>query len=109
MWESLGNDALLGPGVAEKRKAVQKLMVESYEDLIPFIERCEMPHFLVPKIQKTGINGMSIKDHGGPGFSNLEQGVMYFEFAKLDSSIATFVFLHNALGTAVINALGDEE
>ena len=68
-----------------------------------------MPFFLVPMIQKTGVNGMVIKDHGGPGFNNLEAGAMYFEFAKSDSSIATFVLVHNALGTAVISALGDEE
>ena len=50
VWESLGNDALLGPGVADKRKAVQKMMQESYQDLIPFLDRCEMPFFLIPKI-----------------------------------------------------------
>ena len=109
VWESLGNDALLGPGVADKRKAVEKVMADTYQDVIPYVNRCEMPFFLVPMIQKTGINGMVIKDHGGPGFSNLEAGVMYYEFAKSDSSIATFVLVHNALGTAVISALGDEE
>jgi len=31
------------------------------------------------------------------------------EIAKLDSSTSTMIFVHNALGTAVISELGDEE
>lgn len=52
---------------------------------------------------------MLIKDHGGPGFSNLEQGACIFEIAKYDASIATFILVHNAIGTACISELGNEE
>jgi len=84
-------------------------MEETYDDLIPYINRAEMPFFMIPKFQALGINGMLIKDHGGPGMTNLEAGAICFEIAKSDASVATFVLVHNAIGTAVISALGDEE
>lgn len=53
------------------------------------------------------MNGCTIKDFGGPGFTNLETGAIAFEMAKVDGSISTFFLVHNAIGTAVIDALGD--
>ena len=50
-----------------------------------------------------------IKDYGGPGFTNLEAGAIIYEIAKKDASVASFITVHNSIGTAVINALGDEE
>ena len=95
--------------MVEKRKAVSKMMQDHYDDLTPYLNRCEMPHFLTPKIQALGINGLRIKDHGGPGFSNLEAGAIALEMSKYDASVSTFYLVHNAIGTAVISALGDEE
>ena len=80
-----------------------------YNDLIPYINRCDFPFWIIPKVQKLGINGVLIKDFGGPGFNNLEAGAIVFEMAKKDASIATFVLVHNAIGTRVIDCLGDEE
>ena len=34
---------------------------------------------------------------------------MTYELAKVDGSISTFFLVHNAIGMAVIDALGDEE
>jgi len=109
VWESLGYDKYLRPDVAEKRKACAKFMDQIYDDLIPFINNCEMPHYITPMVQKLGINGMLIKDFGGPGFNNLEAGAIIYELAKKDASISTFVLVHNAIGTAVVDKLGDEE
>ena len=41
--------------------------------------------------------------------STLESGAICFELAKLDGSVATFFLVHNGIGMAVVNALGDEE
>jgi len=68
-----------------------------------------MPFWMVPKIQQLGINGLQIKDYGGVGFSNLESGAIYYEMAKHDASVSTFVLVHNAIGNNVVEALGDEE
>jgi alkylation response protein AidB-like acyl-CoA dehydrogenase len=80
-----------------------------YKDLIPFINKSEMPFWIIPKVQELGINGMMIKDFGGPGFNNLEAGAVIFEMAKKDASVSSFVLVHNAIGTRVIDCLGNEE
>jgi alkylation response protein AidB-like acyl-CoA dehydrogenase len=49
-----------------------------------------------------------IKDFGGPGFNNLEQGAIIYEMAKRDASVASGVGAHNIIGTAVLNELGSE-
>lgn len=85
------------------------MMSENYESINYHWDKTEFPFFLIPKIQKIGINGFAIKDHGGPGFSNLETGAICFELAKKDASLATFCVAHNCIGTTVISELGDEE
>ena len=57
VWESLGYDKYLRPDVVIKRKEVAKLMDQIYDDLIPFSNRAEMPMFVIPMLQKIGING----------------------------------------------------
>lgn len=52
---------------------------------------------------------MQIKGYGSPGLSTLEAGAVIYEIAKRDGSAATFLLVHNAIGMAVIDALGDEE
>jgi len=47
-------------------------MADTYDEVKGYVNRTEHPAFLIPMFQKIGINGMMIKDHGGPGFSNLE-------------------------------------
>ena len=105
VWESMDLDAMLRPSVAQKRKAVADLM--SSVDLKEDINNTTMPFWIVPKIQKLGINGFQISEYGGPGFSNLESGAIYYEMSKVDASVATFVLVHNAIGNNVVDALGD--
>lgn len=50
-----------------------------------------------------------IKDFGGPGFTNLETGAIIYEICKKDASVGTFILVHSAIGTNVVNLLGDEE
>lgn len=97
------------PEVVEKRKATAQLMDEIYPKLSEYINRTEMPMHIVPKIQKLGINGFLIKDHGGPGFTNLEAGAIIYEVSKRDCSISTFILLHTAIGSNVVSLLGDQE
>jgi len=105
----MNGDQFLRPDVAQKRKNVSDAMDAVYNDLIPYIEKCEFPFWLIPKVQSLGINGLTIKDFGGAGFTNLESGAITYEIAKKDACVATFFIVHNALGTSVINALGDDE
>ena len=109
VWESLGNDRLLRPEFVKQRKEVSKMMDEVYQDLIPYINRCEFPHWILPKIKALGINGMFFKDFGGSGLNNLEAGLVFYEMAKKDGSISMFTLVHNALGMNLVNELGDSE
>lgn len=61
------------------------------------------------KINALGINGLSIKGYGSPGLNTVESGALMLEMCKRDASVATFFLVHNAIGMAVVERLGDEE
>jgi alkylation response protein AidB-like acyl-CoA dehydrogenase len=50
-----------------------------------------------------------LKDFGGPGLTNVETGAIVYEMAKIDGSLYTFLGLHNFLGIATIDKVGNEE
>ena len=85
------------------------MMDDIYQDLIPHVNATTFPTWVIDKIRPIGINGLQIKGFGSPGLTTLEAGAMIYEFAKRDASVATFFLVHNAIGMAVIDALGDEE
>ena len=107
VWGSLGYDKYLSSSVVKKRQDTSKMMSDVYSDLIPYINRCEFPNFVIPEIRKLGISGLAIKDFGGPGFSNLESGAILMEFTKKDASIGSFFAVHNCIGAKTIDNLGD--
>lgn len=84
-------------------------MDEIYKDLLPHVEATTFPPGLIGKLKPLGINGLQIKGYGSPGLSTLEAGACCYEIAKRDGSVATFLLVHNGIGMAVIDALGDEE
>ena len=102
-------DKFLKPDVIAKRKAVARMMEESYARLNENYNAGCMAHWMIPKIQALNINGGQIKDFGGVGFTNLEQGVIAFEMTKRDCSIASFYFIHNCLSQLTVERLGDDE
>ena len=109
VWESMGMDQYLTSRAVGMRKETSKLMDSIYKDLLPYIESTEFPTWLPEKLKPLGINGMQIKGYGSPGLSTLEAGACIYEIAKRDGSAATFLLVHNAIGRAVMDALGDEE
>ena len=84
-------------------------MEAARERLIENTKTSDFPFWLVPEIKKLGVNGVQIKDFGGPGMTNLEVGAIAYEMAKVDSSVATFYLVHNCIGQNVVDALGDYE
>ena len=108
VWESLGYDRYLRPEAVKKRLAVASFMDSINDELIPYVNRAEFPFHLLPQIQKLGINGFQIEGYGSPAFSNVETGVMFFEMAKRDASLSTFVLVHNSVGSTSIDKLGDK-
>jgi glutaryl-CoA dehydrogenase len=91
------------------RKATGKMMDDNYDQLEKHVDDTSFPHWIVDKFRALKINGLTIKDFGSPALSTLEAGSIIFELGKRDGSIATFFLVHNSIGMAVVDVLGDEE
>lgn len=109
VWESMGMDQYISAKAVSMRKAMANMMDSIAQDFLPYVESTEFPTWLPDKIKPLGINGLQIKGYGSPGLSTLEAGAVIYEMAKRDGSAATFLLVHNAIGMAVIDALGDDE
>ena len=93
----------------ELRKATANMMEEVYDRLEKHVEETSFPEWIVDHFRKIGINGLNIKGYGSPGLTTFEAGSIIFELGKRDASIATFFLVHNAIGMAVVDVLGDDE
>lgn len=109
VWESMGYDHLLSTKAVDMRKAAAKMMDENMEEINKHVDESRIPTFMMDKIKAIGINGLQIKGYGSPGLTTLEAGAIMNEIAKKDGSVATFFLVHNAIGMAVVDRLGDEE
>ena len=69
----------------------------------------EFPHDLVPGLAGLGIAGMACQGYDCPGGSNLLDGMIAMELARIDSSIATFMGVHGGLAMGSIYLCGSEE
>eukprot|EP00347_Sterkiella_histriomuscorum_P001177 403373032 len=117
VWASLHFDQYLSEDKIALRKKVRTFMESIEKDVLPlpfhfnYQTLVNSIHKLnsVPKMAQLGINGLMIKDFGGPGFTNVESWAMIYEIAKVDMSVCTFLMVHNCIGMSVINYLGSEE
>ena len=109
VWESMGLDSMLSERAVRMKKETSKVCDEFYKDLLPHVEAATFPTWLPDKLKPLGINGLTIKGYGSPGLTTLESGASIYEIAKRDGSASTFFLVHNSIGMAVIDALGDEE
>ena len=109
IWESMNLDKKLSERAVKMRKDTANLMESIRADLQPHVEATTFPVWLTDKLKPLGTNGLQIKGYGSPGLSTLEAGASIFEMAKVDGSAATFFLVHNSIGMAVIDGLGDQE
>ena len=109
VWESMGLDDQLSAKAIGLRKATGKMMEDCYDKLEKHVEETSFPTWIVDKFREIKINGLNIKDFGSPALNTCESGAIIYELAKRDGSIATFFLVHNAIGMAVVDKLGDEE
>ena len=82
-------------------------MEDAEQRLEPHIQDSTWPDWVLPGIAKLGVNGLQIKDHGGPGLTSVESGAILYEMAKIDGSIGLLFFIQNFVGIASIDQLGD--
>lgn len=71
--------------------------------------RAEFPFDLVSKMAALNICGVTYKGYGCPGHSNLMEGILAMEMARIDASIATFFGVQSGLAMGSIYMLGSEE
>jgi len=70
--------------------------------------RAEFPHELIPKLASLNICGVTYKGYGCPGLSNVMEGALAMEMARIDASIATFFGVQSGLAMGSIYLLGSE-
>lgn len=109
VWQSVNGDEFLTKKGIDLRKKTREFITRVEPKLVEYTNRAEFPFELVEDIKKLGVNGFHIKEFGGPGLNTMEVGAVIFELAKVDSSIYTFLTVHNSIGMAVIDYLGNEE
>jgi len=70
--------------------------------------RAEFPFELIPKLAALNICGVTYKGYGCPGLSNVMEGVLAMEMARIDASVATFFGVQSGLAMGSIYLLGSE-
>jgi glutaryl-CoA dehydrogenase len=71
--------------------------------------KAEFPHELIPKIAALNICGLTYKGYGCAGKSNLMEGILAMELARVDTSMSTFFGVQSGLAMGSIYLLGSEE
>lgn len=72
-------------------------------------ERGEFPFELVARMSELGIVGDTMRGYGTTPMSAVGQGLISYEMARIDGSIATFLGVHVGLAMQSIYLLGSEE
>ena len=104
----LGDDAL-----TEEDRALQ-LKVRAFleKEVKPIVNdywlKAEFPFELIPKIAELNICGFTYQGYGCPGKSNLMEGMLAMEMARIDTSISTFFGVQSGLAMGSIYLLGSE-
>jgi glutaryl-CoA dehydrogenase len=103
-------EELLDDGGRRLIGRVRQFMEKSVAPVINgYWKREEFPHDLVPGLAGLGIAGMPCEGYDCPGGSNLLDGMIAMELARIDSSIATFMGVHGGLAMGSIYLCGSEE
>ncbi len=109
-----GDFYAIGTTVSEEDQALLRRTRAFLEaEVTPIITeywiREEFPYQLMPKLAELHIMGLPYQGYGCPGKSNLLDGMMMMELARVDSSIATFRGVHSGLAMGSIYLCGSEE
>lgn len=70
--------------------------------------RAEFPFELIPKIAELNICGLTYQGYGCPGKTNLMEGMLAMEMARVDTSMSTFFGVQSGLAMGSIYLLGSE-
>jgi len=70
--------------------------------------KAEFPFELIPKIAELNICGLTYQGYGCPGKSNVMEGMLAMEMARVDTSMSTFFGVQSGLAMGSIYLLGSE-
>lgn len=71
--------------------------------------RAEFPYEIIPKLAELNICGATYKGYGCPGLSNIMEGFLAMEMARVDTSFSTFFGVQSGLTMGSVYLLGSEE
>lgn len=104
----LGDEAL-----KDEDRALQLHVREFLErEVKPLVNKywlkAEFPFELIPKIAELNICGLTYQGYGCPGKTNLMEGMLAMEMARVDTSMSTFFGVQSGLAMGSIYLLGSE-
>ncbi|AJT40506.1 acyl-CoA dehydrogenase family protein [Psychromicrobium lacuslunae] len=99
-------EQLLSDAERERLQQVRDFLAKEVKPIaVDYWNRAEFPMDLIPKIAELDVMSPVRRQ----GYSNLFAGLMHAEFTRADTSIATFMGVHDGLFTGSIEALASEE
>lgn len=105
----LGDEALKDEDRALQLK-VRAILEADVKPLVnQYWNRAEFPFEIIPKLAELNICGLTYKGYGCPGKSNLMEGILAMEMARIDTSVSTFFGVQSGLVMGSIYLLGSEE
>jgi len=105
----LGEEALKD----DDRELQLKVRAVLEKEVKPLVNRywnkAEFPFEIIPKLAELNICGLTYQGYGCPGKSNLMEGILAMEMARIDTSVSTFFGVQSGLAMGSIYLLGSEE
>jgi glutaryl-CoA dehydrogenase len=104
----LGEEALNDEDRALQLKVRAFLETEIKPIVNEFWLKAEFPFHIIPKLAALNICGLTYQGYGCAGKSNLMEGILAMEMARVDTSISTFFGVQSGLVMGSIYLLGSE-
>lgn len=104
----LGEEALKDEDRALQLKVRAFLEKEVKPVVNKYWLKAEFPFELIPKIAELNICGLTYQGYGCPGKSNLMEGMLAMEMARVDTSMSTFFGVQSGLAMGAIYLLGSQ-
>ncbi|MBC6111400.1 acyl-CoA dehydrogenase family protein [Pedobacter fastidiosus] len=105
----LGDEALKDEDRALQLKVRAFLEKEVKPIVNHYWNKAEFPFEIIPKLAELNICGLTYQGYGCPGKSNLMEGILAMEMARIDTSISTFFGVQSGLAMGSIYLCGSEE
>lgn len=97
----------------EERDLQLKVRAFMETEVKPIVDKywleAEFPFQIIEKLAELNICGTTYTGYGCPGLSNIMEGILAMEMARIDTSISTFFGVQSGLAMGSIYLLGSEE